>query len=206
MTGVRAEFVFEQPENCPVAKTSAEAEETLRDITWARSPDETVAEQFKSGGELSTDDAEELFDYGSQRVYEFERDHSMCICEFIEGELGPVTEAYATAGNLHVTLHVGEVETLRELLGNLNEQFQNVRIEYLVQGRGESAESELVPVDLRQWTDRQREVIETAHEMGYFEYPRESNASEVAEELGIQPSTFTEHLNVAQSKMLDELL
>ncbi len=205
MTGVRAEFVFEQPENCPVAETSAANSATLRDITWARSTDETVAEQFKSGSELSGE-AKEVFDYGSKRVYEFEREHSTCLCEFIEGELGPVTEVYATAGNLHVTLHAGEIDTVRELLADLCREFQDVRIEYLVRGRGESADPALVPVDLRRWTDRQREVIETAYEMGYFEYPREANATEVAESLGIQPSTFTEHLNVAQSKLLEELL
>ena len=42
--------------------------------------------------------------------------------------------------------------------------------------------------------------------MGYFEYPRESNASEVAAALDIEPSTFTQHLNAAQTKLLDELL
>ncbi|MEF8887534.1 MAG: helix-turn-helix domain-containing protein, partial [Haloarculaceae archaeon] len=54
--------------------------------------------------------------------------------------------------------------------------------------------------------DRQREVVETAYEMGYFEYPRESNATEVATALDIQPSTFTEHLTAAQGKLLGELV
>jgi predicted DNA binding protein len=59
---------------------------------------------------------------------------------------------------------------------------------------------------MRRLTDRQREVLRTAHEMGYFEYPRGANAGEVATALDIEPSTFTEHLNAAQSKLLDELL
>ena len=54
-------------------------------------------------------------------------------------------------------------------------------------------------------TDPQREALRTAYEMGYFEYPRDANASEVAAALDIQRSTFTEHLNAAQSKLLDEL-
>lgn len=207
MSGVRAEFVFEQPDECPVATASAGADGSLREVSWTTQTDGAVTEQFTTGDDPSGSEFEEVFDYGSQQVYEFDRDvEDPCICEYIERSLGPVADAYAAEGNLHVTLHAGDVEKLRELLGDLNERFDGVRIEYLVQGREEADESELVPVDMRRLTERQREVLGTAHEMGYFEYPRKSNASEVATALDIEPSTFTEHLNAAQSKLLDELL
>ena len=207
MSGVRAEFVFERPESCPVATASETADGSLREVSWTTQRDGTVTEQFTSSDEPGDDEFEEVFDYGSQRVYEFDReDDDPCICEFIEGAIGPVAETYATDGNLHVTIHAGDVERLRELLGDLNQRFDGVRIEYLVQSREQAEESELVPVDMRRLTDRQREVLRTAHEMGYFEYPRGANASEVAAALDIEPSTFTEHLNAAQSKLLEDLL
>jgi len=207
MTGVRAELVFESPGDCPVATASAETAGTLREVSWTGETDGTVTEQFTACEDAEVPTGEEVFDYGSQQVYEFERDAAEpCICEFIEGSLGPVTETYAEDGDLHVTLHANDVARLREMLRGLSDEFGSVRIEYLVQGREGAEESELVPVDLRRLTDRQREVIQTAHEMGYFEYPRDANASEVAEALDIEPSTFTEHLNAAQTKLLDELL
>lgn len=207
MTGVRAEFVFEGPECCPVATASAETKGPIQEVSWAREVDGTVTEQFTATDEPTGTDADPIFDYGTQQVYEFERDSDEpCICEVVEQLVGPVTEVYADDGNLHVTLHAGDIEDLRSLIGTLNERFERVRIEYLVQSREKTDESDLVPVDMRLLTDRQREVLRTAHKMGYFEYPRDSNASEVAERLGIQPSTFTEHLNAAQSKLLDELL
>lgn len=49
-------------------------------------------------------------------------------------------------------------------------------------------------------------MVATAYRMGYFDYPRRSNASEVAASLDIAPSTFTEHLTAAQSKLLDAVL
>ena len=49
-------------------------------------------------------------------------------------------------------------------------------------------------------------MVETAHEMGYFEYPRGANAEEVAAELDVHPSTLAEHLAAAQAKLLDQLL
>jgi predicted DNA binding protein len=207
MSGVRAEFVFERPDGCPVATASETADGSLRDVSWTTQDGGTVTEQFTSTDQPASDEFEEVFDYGSQGVYEFDRDtDEPCICEFIERSMGPVAKTYATDGDLHVTIHAGDVERLRTLLGDLNERFDGVRIEYLVQGREQAEESELVPVDMRRLTDRQREVLRTAHEMGYFEYPRGANAGEVATALDIEPSTFTEHLNAAQSKLLDELL
>jgi predicted DNA binding protein len=49
-------------------------------------------------------------------------------------------------------------------------------------------------------------VLGTAYEMGYFEYPREANATAVAEELDIGLSALAEHLAAAQGKLLSELL
>ena len=70
----------------------------------------------------------------------------------------------------------------------------------------QDGQSNLVPVDARQLTDRQREVLTTAHGVGYFEYPQGVDAGEVTSELDTGPSTFIEHLNAAQSKLLDEFL
>ena len=169
-----------------MADASDTADGSLRDVSWTGEKNGTVTEQFTATGE-------EVFDYGTQQVYEFDRNFDdPCICEVIEQSLGPVTETYATDGNLHVVIHANDVARLREMLRNLGDQFGSVRIEYLVQGRDSAEQSELVPVDLRRLTDRQRAVVRTAHAMGYFEYPRESNASEVAAALDIEPSTFSQ--------------
>lgn len=55
-------------------------------------------------------------------------------------------------------------------------------------------------------TDRQREVIEAAYRAGYYEWPRESTAEEVAESLGIAGSTFHAHLRKAEAHVLSGLL
>ncbi len=61
-------------------------------------------------------------------------------------------------------------------------------------------------MDRGRLTARQREVLETAFEMGYFERPRRANATEVAAELGIGPSTFREHVSAAETKLLEDVL
>ena len=215
MSGIRAELVFDTPDTCPVASASAETDGPLTEISWTAGGEEAVTEQFATASELgdstaSTGDGAEsfepVFDYGAQTIYEFDRDpDELCICEYVEQTVGPVTETYAVDGDLHVTLHAQDMVDLRTSLTEFDEQFGDVRIEYLVSGRDESDETDIIPVDVRRLTARQREVLVTAYQMGYFEYPRDANAGEVADELGIRPSTFTEHLNVAQSKILDEL-
>ena len=210
MPGIRAELVFADADTCPVAGFAGEAEGSISDVSWtSANGNGTVTEQFTAStdGKTATGDFDSVFDYGVEQVYEFERDsEDPCICEEIESSVGPVTAVNARDGDLHVTVHASEMADLRDAIGELQDRFGSVSIEYLTQGADDRDESALIPVDVRKLTTRQREVLDTAYEMGYFDYPRGSNASEVAAELDIEPSTFTEHLNTAQSKLLDELL
>ena len=207
MAGIRTELAVQEATSCPIARASTEIDGPIIDVTWTDTPSETVTEQFTATTEETLGDFQQVFDYGSRKVYEFERPRNNdCVCGFIQESLGPVTTVYARDGELHVTIHAGDVEQLRGFVRELNDRYGTVDVEYLVQSRDGHEDAELVPVDVGRLTERQREVLETAHGMGYFEYPRKANANEVSKELSIQPSTFTEHLAAAQSKLLDELL
>ena len=54
-------------------------------------------------------------------------------------------------------------------------------------------------------TERQRVTLETAYEMGFFEWPRSNSGEDVAESLEISPSTFHQHLRKSQEMLLDVL-
>ena len=77
-------------------------------------------------------------------------------------------------------------------------------------------EHNLPPADVpNQWTpsgdsiealtDRQYEVLEAAYRGGYFRWPRDSTAEEIAESLGISPPTLHKHLRRAQEQLCEEL-
>jgi predicted DNA binding protein len=51
-------------------------------------------------------------------------------------------------------------------------------------------------------TNRQREVIETALAMGYYEHPRKITHQDIAAELGCGLSTVTEHLQKSEDKLI----
>ena len=60
------------------------------------------------------------------------------------------------------------------------------------------------PID--ELTDRQREVIQTAYDKGYYEVPREVTTGDIAAELGIDSSTVAEHLQRAERNLLSHHL
>ena len=55
-------------------------------------------------------------------------------------------------------------------------------------------------------TDRQLETVEAAYSAGYFEWPRESTAEDVADEMGVSSPTVHNHLRKAENEVLGELL
>lgn len=55
-------------------------------------------------------------------------------------------------------------------------------------------------------TDRQRTALELACQQGYFEWPREQTAEELAEMMGVSAATFHQHLRAAERKTLTRLV
>ena len=53
---------------------------------------------------------------------------------------------------------------------------------------------------------RQVEVLELAHEAGYFDWPRGTDAETLADRFDISHATFLEHLRKAERKVIDETL
>ncbi|MFP8956863.1 helix-turn-helix domain-containing protein [Natrialbaceae archaeon A-CW3] len=63
-----------------------------------------------------------------------------------------------------------------------------------------------LPTDsLDSLSDRQREVLEAAYRSGYFRWPRDTTAEEVAESLGISSPTLHKHLRRAEERLFEEL-
>jgi predicted DNA binding protein len=206
-TGLQVEMMVEQPGGCPAASVSAETGETVGSISWSAptGDDGQVTEEFTldADAEVSDDGVRPVFETGASSRYRFTRTQDNCVCAEIESQACPVEDVHARDGTLYITFYAPDVETVRTIVTDLRETFDGVQLRHLSRsGSGTLNGEQLAVVDCNKLTDRQQEVVETAYEMGYFEHPKETNATEVAEALDISLSTFTEHLAVAQSKIL----
>lgn len=208
MPGLRVELEIGSPASCPVAETTAMTHTPAKQVTWSENGGGST-EQFSLEGSVDSvpDSVSSVFEYGNEGIYQFKRSDEDCPCEQIESSGHPVADVRSTDGSLFVTLHLDEGTELSDMLAELQQEFEDVSIRTI--SRDDSSESqdiELVPVNRSELTDRQRQVLEEAYAMGYFDYPRQANATEVAEALDICPSTLAEHLAAAQSKVFEDLI
>lgn len=67
------------------------------------------------------------------------------------------------------------------------------------------SEEEGAVADRWPFTTAQEEALRTAHDLGYFEVPRDVDAGEVAEALGVSKSAFLERLRRGQAAMFGQL-
>jgi predicted DNA binding protein len=205
--GLEAAVTVNRPRDCPVATASSASDAAVGEVARSSVAEGTVVEEFEVAGEADPPaDTRAVFEDDRYTVYRFERDADRdCPCERIETFGCPVADISAADGRLRVVFRPEDVETLRDVVASLRERYAEVTLEHLVRS-GASTAGETVVVDRGRLTDRQREVLETAYEMGYFDHPKGANAAEVAAALDISSATLRGHLAAAQSKLLDEIL
>lgn len=204
------EFAVDAPGRCPVARASEDAASPVtsvaRSSTTGAGP---VTEEFSAPADAAVGDAtdaEAVVSAGAETVYRFERDASEpCVCETIEAVAGPAVDVRAEDGTLVVTVRVEDSATVRSVVERLRDRFGGVRVRSL-QNLADAVDAGGRLADDSRLTERQREVVTTAYDMGYFEYPKGANAGEVAEALDISRSTLAEHLAAAQGKLLGPVL
>jgi predicted DNA binding protein len=89
-----------------------------------------------------------------------------------------------------------------DIESRLEEIRQEMNAEITVEGM-KSAETDTVqPSSTDHLSERQREIFEFAREKGYYTWPRETSASELAAEMDISKTTFLEHLRKTEAKLL----
>lgn len=94
---------------------------------------------------------------------------------------------------------IGSQDQIGRSVERMAEVGLDVTLERLSEYRGSES-------TLDRLTDRQREVVETAHSLGYYDVPRTASTEDVATELGLDPSTVAEHLQRAERNLMGDVL
>ncbi|WP_281196035.1 helix-turn-helix domain-containing protein [Halorubrum sp. F4] len=199
----------------PDANETADGDEAPDDDETAAAPGipadaagDTVVIEFLADADLDVPEGvETVFDYGRKAAYRFE---VPCADEspfsVLDRHGVPATETVVRDGRLLVTFHAADLPTLRTVLEELQESCADMQVLRLLQSSSTPEESDLVTFDRSELTERQREVLSAAYDAGYFDHPKGANAGEVAADLGIDRSTFSEHVAAAQRKILATVL
>ncbi len=193
---------IESPDACPVATASAAAEGTASNVgVCGRSiqTGEITGEFTLDTAEDPGEDFEAIRAGDGGTVYRFHRsDVANCPCEHVEQFDVPVTNVTAEDGTLYLRFSAAP-DRVREVVHHLDETFDSITVR---RPRIDTSEAPFAMVDLGALTDRQLEVLERAYELGYFDFPKGANAGDVADDLGIARSTFSEHLAAALRKVI----
>ncbi len=209
VSGIHVQLAVSNADSCPASAISEGVEIDSLRVDHHATP--TTTEVV---GELTidrSDDIEtkpeavaEVFSDDTKSVYRYTHDDS-CPCQFVPTHGCPVRSLRADSGQLIVSFIAPNLDTVRDVVTDLRSCSESVAVNRLTRS-APTEEQSLLFVDRTAFTDRQYEALETAHEMGYFASPKGATAEEVATELGISVATFLEHLSVAQTKLLDQIL
>lgn len=209
-TGIRASVAFPSADICPIVEVAGAAETRIDSVDTSVCPPDCPASVTEFSLDAATDadvDATPIVSNGGTSRYRVTHDgEASCPCECL-GQYGcPVARYVAAEGSLTIEFHAADYEELRTVVDGLRTAFPDVDVQRLVRAPTAERTRDTVHVDRNKLTARQLEILETAEAMGYFDRPRGANATEIAAELDIDPSTFGDHLAAAQSKLLADIL
>jgi len=111
-----------------------------------------------------------------------------------------------TQGRFDGVATVAEWEDFRELADRIQAQFGRFELVSVNQVETTGAplgSGQLGRVVRNELSQDQLSVLQRAHEMGYFDTPRRSSANEIAAEMDIAQSTFSERLRLAEKDLFD---
>ncbi|WP_083893778.1 histidine kinase N-terminal 7TM domain-containing protein [Halovivax asiaticus] len=124
----------------------------------------------------------------------------------LEAHGAHVREVRADIGETRYEIEIASEADVRTMLDRVTRQFPATRVLSKRERSGPVDRPDAISGDvLGELTDRQQEAIEAAYRAGYFNWPRDSNAEEVAETLDISSATLHGHLRKAHHSVLSQI-
>ncbi|WP_440991729.1 bacterio-opsin activator domain-containing protein [Haloarchaeobius baliensis] len=108
------------------------------------------------------------------------------------------------AGTATAVVELPETAEVRECIEELRRDAPDLDL-LSRRTRTREPQTTLQSAVLDRLTPRQEEVLQLAYRSGYFEMPRIQSGTELADVLGIVPSTFTKHIRTAERNVLDAI-
>ena len=115
-----------------------------------------------------------------------------------------VDESTVTADHADIDVQLPAKQTLSEAVGLLEDEYDAVSVLSTVETTRTDDGDARSALQRASLTEKQSNALRAAYHHGYFDRPRGSSASEIADSLGVAHSTFLQHLRAAQRKVFAE--
>lgn len=120
-----------------------------------------------------------------------------CLVNLIADHGGTFDELHVESGRGRLVVTFPSAKLVSEFTRLFTSEYEGVELLARREHRDQSSGDGTAEL-----TDRQREAMIVAHERGFYDWPRESTAEEIADSLDIAAPTFLEHLRRAEAKIV----
>jgi len=155
-----------------------------------------------AGGYDEITDVEILAERGDGAVVQFTLERSALV-EAIADYGGRIRDIEAEDGRGTVRFEVADERAARSIVDRLRADYGADLVQYQESERPEVTQEEFFATVESNLTDRQLTALQKAYVSGFFDWPRQVDGDQLAESMGIVPSTFHQHLRAAQRKLLE---
>ncbi|PSP98269.1 bacterio-opsin activator [Halobacteriales archaeon QS_5_70_17] len=159
----------------------------------------------RASGDPAVEDARLVSDHPEGSLLE------LVLADSLAGALvdhgGTVRELVAEEGTVRLVGEVAGEADVRAVVDDVREPFPDTRLvaKREVERPARTGGTFRAGLDDR-LTDKQASVLRAAYYAGYFEWPRETTAEELADSVGVSSPTLHNHLRRAQQKLLTVFL
>ncbi len=127
-----------------------------------------------------------------------------CVCDVIDRFADVVEVEHVRDGALSMTAVADDRSTVRRLVADLRASGASIELRRVARGVDPAADA--IELEAGSITEKQREALELAVELGYYDSPRRADLAELAARLGVSKSAVSQRLNAAEATLVRELV
>lgn len=131
---------------------------------------------------------------------------SSIVPEIVHSDFMPIAPVHITEGKEHWRVMV-EVDALSDVLSSMRSEY-DVEIDAIerVDPQDSLFFADVVNAVSETLSPRQQEILFDARDAGYYNWPRETSANKLAENVGVSGPTLLEHLRQGEQKIINMFL
>lgn len=131
---------------------------------------------------------------------------SSIVPEIVHSEFMPIAPVHITEGKEHWRVMI-EVDALSDVLSSMKSEY-DIEVDAIEQVNPQDSLffADVVNEVSENLSPRQQEILFTARDAGYYSWPRETSANQIAETIGVSGPTLLEHLRQGEQKIIHTFL